>query len=78
MLAGGILFRPTVPFIPSVPPDLQDFPVLLTTGRRDPIVAPEQTFMLAEILETGGARVAIHWHDGGHELGQDDLGAARE
>jgi len=77
LLAGAVLFRAMAPFIPDSPPDLGNIPVLLAAGRRDPIVSPEHTSKLAEILQAGGARVSIHWHEGGHELGQDDLVAAK-
>jgi len=76
LLSAAILFRPMVPFTPPIPPDLRDFPALLAAGRRDPIIKPEQTLALAQILETAGARVSVHWHEGGHELGQDDIEAA--
>jgi predicted esterase len=78
VLAGAILFRPMVPFTPEVPPNIQNVPVLLAAGRRDPIVVPEQTLALGEILKTAGARVSLHWHEGGHELGRDDIIAAKD
>ncbi len=70
------LFRPMVPFRPQTPPKLTDVPVLLAAGRSDGIVPAEQTSALAEILRVAGADVSIHWHAGGHELGQDDLTSA--
>jgi phospholipase/carboxylesterase/glyoxalase family protein len=78
LLAGAVLFRPMVPFVPDSPPDLKNVAVLLTAGRNDLIVAPEQTLRLMEILANAGARVSIHWHDGGHELGEDDFDAAKK
>jgi predicted esterase len=78
VLAGAILFRPMVPFTPAVSPDLRNVPVLLAAGRRDPIVVPEQTLALGEILKTAGGRVSLHWHEGGHELGRDDIAAAKD
>jgi predicted esterase len=78
VLAGAILFRPMVPFVPTSTPDLKNVPVLLAAGRRDPIVVPEQTLALGEILKTAGARVSLHWHEGGHELGRDDIAAAKD
>jgi phospholipase/carboxylesterase/glyoxalase family protein len=78
LLSGAVLFRPMVPFRPSQPPDLRDLPVLLAAARRDQIVPPQQTSELARILEAAGARVSIHWHEGGHELGADDVAAAKQ
>jgi len=78
VLSGAALFRPMVPFVPDSSPDLKEFPVLLTGGRRDPIVRPEQTQTLAAMFERAGAKVSIHWHSGGHELGNDDIDAAKQ
>jgi phospholipase/carboxylesterase/glyoxalase family protein len=77
LLSGAALFRPMVPFRPQLAPDLKDIPVLLAAARRDQIVPPEQTSELAQIFTTAGARVTIHWHPGGHELGADDVAAAK-
>ena len=77
ILAGAVLFRPMVPFRPQVHPDLKDVPILLAAARRDQIVPPEQTSQLAEIFTSAAARVTIHWHPGGHELGADDVAAAK-
>ena len=77
LLSGAVLFRPMVPFPMDITPDLRRVRVLLAPGKRDPIVAPEQVDMLARMLETAGADISLSWHDGGHELGQDDLIAAK-
>jgi predicted esterase len=77
LLAGAVLIRPMVPFRPEVAPDLKDVPVLLAAARSDQIVPPRQTSELAEILTSAGARVTTHWHPGGHELGADDVDAAK-
>lgn len=78
LLSGAVLFRPMVPFRPDWQPDLRDIPVLLAAARHDQIVSPTQTSELARILTAAGARVTTHWHAGGHELGPDDVAAARE
>lgn len=78
LLSRAILFRPMVPFRPERSPDLKDIPVLLAAARHDQIVRPQQTSELSKILTTAGARVSIHWHPGGHELGADDVAAAKD
>lgn len=78
VLSGAVLFRAMVPFVPQSPVDLRGMSVLLTAGRRDPIIPPEQSQHLAEMFEGFSAQVKIHWHPGGHELGQDDLIVARD
>ena len=78
LLSGAVLFRPMVPFRPNPVPNLKDVPVLLAAARRDQIVPPQQTSELSQILTSAGARVTIHWHPGGHELGADDVAAAKD
>nr|CAA9258320.1 Carboxylesterase [uncultured Armatimonadetes bacterium] len=77
-LAGAVLLRPMVPLVPETMPDLSGRPLFLAAGRRDPIVSPAQTEQLAALLRSAGADVTLHWHPGGHGLGQDDLAAAGE
>jgi predicted esterase len=77
ILAGAVLFRAMVPFVPDVTPDLTGKQALLAAGRRDPIVPQSGTVKLAEMLKNAGAAVSLHWHDGGHDLGQDDIAAAQ-
>jgi phospholipase/carboxylesterase len=77
VLAGAMVFRPMVPFEPTTTPDLHHTRVFIGSGRRDPIVPPDQPERLRHILTHAGATVEMHWHPGGHELGEDDLQAAR-
>ena len=78
MLAGGVLLRAMPTFTLETPVDLSGTRVLLCAGRRDPIVRVDQSLELQGTFAKCGADVAVHWHDGGHELGQDDVDAARE
>jgi predicted esterase len=77
ILVGAVLFRAMVPLVPDVTPDLTGKHALLAAGRQDPIVPQSGTVKLAEMLKTAGADVSLYWHDGGHELGQDDIAAAQ-
>jgi predicted esterase len=76
VLAGAILLRPMVPFEPKQPPDLRGRRVLVAAGKADPIVKPEQSEQLAELLRAAGAEVTLHWSPGGHTLDRADLSAA--
>jgi phospholipase/carboxylesterase len=67
---AGILFRPMVPFGPTLLRDFGGLAVFISAGTD----LPEQ---LAAIFESGGADVSLFWHDGGHELGADDVIAAK-
>lgn len=77
-LAGAILFRPMVPFVPDPPAILNGKPVLLSAGRWDPMADARHITRLSGIFKDAEARVSIHWHEGGHELGNDDFEAARD
>jgi predicted esterase len=75
-LSGGVLLRPMVPLVPDPLPTLDQVRVLIAAGRHDPIVSPQQSQELAELLERAGAEVSLHWSGAGHNLTNDDLQAA--
>lgn len=77
VLAGAILFRPMIPLTPDKAPDLSTTAVWIAGGRRDPIVRPEETERLANLLRGYGADVWLEWDDGGHELARAELENAR-
>jgi phospholipase/carboxylesterase len=76
-LAGAILIRAMVPFIPAPTPDLSRKPILLLSGTADPIVPPENTQRLYDILQSAGAGAQLHWERSGHGLTKGDLVAAQ-
>jgi predicted esterase len=50
--------------------------VLIAAGRQDPIVRPEQSQALADLLAGSGADVTLRWINAGHSLTREDLEAA--
>jgi predicted esterase len=76
-LSAAILFRAMVPFVPDALPDLSAVSIFLSAGGRDSIVPAANTRQLSSIFEAAGASVSMHWHKGGHELGHDDVEAAK-
>lgn len=76
-LAAAILFRAQVPFTPDIVRNFSELSVFIAAGMQDTIVPRDQTEQLAAILESGGADVSLFWHQGGHELGEDDVTAAK-
>lgn len=74
---AGLLFRPLVPYEPTLLRNFGELVVFISAGTTDPIVSPSCPQQLAAIFESGGADVSLFWHDGGHELGDDDLIAAK-
>lgn len=72
-LAGAILLRPMVPFEPESPPSLAGIPILISAGRKDPIVPTALTERLADLLQTSGASVTVLWQETGHALSPSEL-----
>jgi predicted esterase len=74
-LSAALLFRPMIPLVPDPLPALREVRVLIAAGTQDPIVGPEQSQALADLLERAGAEVTMHWSDSGHGLSREDLEA---
>jgi phospholipase/carboxylesterase len=73
----AVLMHPLIPFEPRKQPGLAGLPVLLTSGRRDPIAPAAFTERLEAYFAAQDAKVETFWHEGGHELRQEELVAVR-
>ena len=71
------LLHPLIPFEPEVKGSLAGRKVLITAGRQDPICPPQMTSRLDAHLRALGADVILEWHEGGHELRQNEIEAAK-
>jgi phospholipase/carboxylesterase len=78
VLAGAVLMRGTVPFVPEALPDLRNAPVLILAGSADPMVSTDRREALAALLERAGARVTPVTLDAGHGLTPQDIGLAAQ
>ena len=78
VLAGGILFRAMVPFVPDVLPDLSKKSIILLEGLRDPIVGKQEAESLLKIFNKSRSNVTMKWQDSGHNLIQEDIESAKE
>jgi phospholipase/carboxylesterase len=76
-LAGAILFRVMVPLVPEIIRDFRQLSIFIGAAKLDPLIPAGQAEELAAIFKSGGADVAISWHQGGRELGEDDIQAAK-
>jgi predicted esterase len=76
-LAGAVLLHAQVPIVPEQEPHLARVRVLLTAGAHDPLVPPAETRRLSSMLRSAGASVEEVWHEGGHELVQEEVEAVR-
>ena len=78
LLRAAVLFRAMVPFEPEVTPDLSGMPVFLAAGRRDTMIAPDNTERLAAILQDAGADLDLRWKNVGHPLTYEEIEEARD
>jgi predicted esterase len=77
ILARAVLFRAMVPLVPDRLPALSAR-VLISNGRADPLVSPDETERLASLLRRSGAHVDVAWQPGGHQLAQADVTSAHD
>jgi len=77
LFARSVLMHPLIPFEPSVNGSLAGRQVLVTAGRRDPICPPDLTARLVAYLQKDGADTVLEWHEGGHEIRESEIEAAR-
>ena len=78
VLAGAILFRAMVPFVPDVLPDLSKKFIILLEGMRDPIVSKQEEEILLKIFNKAHSNVTIKWQGSGHNLTQEDIDSAKK
>ena len=76
-MAAAVLFRAMLPFVPELIRDFSHLSVFIGAGRLDAIVPSGHVEELGALFESGGADVTISWGQGGHELGEDDIFAAK-
>ncbi len=77
VLAGAILFRAMVPYVPNVLPDLSKKSIILLEGLRDPIVSKQEAENLLKIFNKARSNVTIQWQGSGHNLAQEDIDSAK-
>ncbi|MGE3987363.1 alpha/beta hydrolase [Pseudorhodoplanes sp.] len=73
LIAGALLMRASLPFDPRPFPDLSGVPVLLLSGRDDPLVPADRPPYFAALLGEAGADVTLELLPAGHALTQQDL-----
>ncbi len=74
---GSVLMHPLIPFEPVIEGTMAGRRTLITAGMRDPICPPEYTVQLEAELRRKGADVRLDWHEGGHEIRQNEIAAAK-
>jgi phospholipase/carboxylesterase/glyoxalase family protein len=76
-LGAAVLYRAVVPLVPDLIRDFSHLSVFIGAARLDPQIPSGQPEELAALFASGGADVTISWHQGGRELGDDDVQAAK-
>lgn len=77
LFSRAVLMHPLIPFEPEIAGSLSGKRIVVTAGRRDPICPPNLTSRLDAYLRAAGADVTLVWHEGGHELRETEIDAAR-
>jgi phospholipase/carboxylesterase len=79
IITSAVLFRAMVPFMPEKVPNLSGKNIFIGAGQYDPIVPREQTETLFGLFKKAGANTVLHFQEkSGHELGYDEISAARD
>ena len=78
LLAGAVLFRPSLAIEPEHRPHLHGVAVFIGAGRADDSVSPERLEGLTYQLRRTGVDVTLHWDNAGRELDPREVAAARE
>jgi phospholipase/carboxylesterase len=74
---AGVLMHPLIPFTPADAAGLAGKRVLITAGKRDPICPAPLTQQLEGYFNNQKAELTTFWHDGGHEIRQEELVAVQ-
>jgi phospholipase/carboxylesterase len=75
-LAGAVLMRAMLPFVPRTLPALDRLPVLILAGAGDPLVPADNRDQLAKLLSDAGAAVTYEVVPAGHNLAPQDIAIA--
>ncbi len=75
-LDKAILFHPVVPLHKALP-NLHQGSVFISAGKKDPLCEPKVTQELADLLTNANAKVTLHWENGGHNLTEPEIYAAK-
>lgn len=75
---AAVLMHPLIPWEPEDVPGLSGKHILVTAGRNDPLTTSARTQALIDYFARQGADTEAVWHEGGHEVRQEELVGARD
>ena len=76
LLAGAILLRPMIPFLPEPEWALPGTKILLNAGKTDNTMNPQEPANWADLLREAGASVTFNPLETGHNLTRQDFDSA--
>lgn len=77
-LAGAVLLRATLPFVPEKLPNLSGKSIFVSEGRYDQFVSSAQAEKLKQILQESGANVTFNIENHNHSLIEEEITKAKE
>lgn len=78
LFSDAVLMHPLIPWKPIDFVGRAKTRVLITAGKHDPICPAPLTTNLASYFRGQGSHTELVWHDGGHDLRQVEVDAARK
>jgi len=75
--SGAMLFRPQSAALPATTEPLGSIPVFIGAGSLDPLAPPVDSIRLDSVLRAAGAVTQLSQTNQPHQLGADDIQAAR-
>jgi phospholipase/carboxylesterase len=78
MFSHAVLLRPMVPYEPGESPDLTGKQIYVAAGTEDPLIPPDNTQRLVQMLRTFSGEVTLAWEEAGHNLTQREVTEIRK
>lgn len=75
---AAVMMHPLIPFEPRSGMVFDGVRILITAGRQDPICPPDLTEKLTDYFVRHGADVTLDWHEGGHEIRDEEVDSLRK
>jgi len=78
LFSRAVLLRPMMPYEPEIAPNLIGKKIYAAAGTDDPLIPPDNTQQLVQMLRTFGGEVTLAWEEAGHNLTQKEVTEIRK
>jgi phospholipase/carboxylesterase len=78
LFSRAVLLRPMMPYQPEIAPNLIGKKIYAAAGTDDPLIPPDNTQQLVQMLRTFGGEVTLAWEEAGHNLTQKEVTEIRK